>query len=817
MNRRPPPAIASPRPAHPVPVGVPPSGGSSSRASARRPSSPIPLFASLVALLWLAAPPAARAYIDIAYSLGRVIKESSNILSVRVASVDRQANRIVFQKVRDIKGQHRGDLIKHEIGQLGLDPRERQTIMAWAEVGKTAVFFHNGANSEMCLDNYWYQAPASGEWWRLFHSEPIFLMAYCGSPEKLIPLLDAMMAGQEVIVPCMVGGPASHGTVTPDFLALFNRTSRMMRMRASLQLADYNQKRDFVGWGAEEFRRLEGMPGFGYFSGVSRTGPGAGGVAPADFNGDEKPDFCLYGENRCLLLRNDGGSFNEVVLGLRTGARAAAWNDFNGDRLPDLLVATPLGPRLFAGRKDKMEDVTGGLPSQPYPNVTAAAWLDADGDGRADILFADGFLGLRLYRNLTGDPLPAATNRAVGFGPWHYAGPFDNPGGNGFTVQYPPERGVDLTAAYVGKDGARVAWRPGAFRDGQINTLAVFQPPAHNENTVVYLYREIDFGGLAELPVSLGSDDTLTVWLNGELLWAENVARGCSPDEVKLTLPLRAGRNRLLMKICQGTGEFAFYFAAKPPTKVSPPLFEDATERAGLGFGGPAGSLKGDHLAVDDVNGDGRPDFLYSAGRGVLALNAGGRFEAARDAGIAFQAGGVAPAFGDFNGDKRPDLFVPQRQGASKLFVNDGTGRFRDASTTSIAFAQPIGEATCAAWTDFCGRGRLDLLVGCLRGPNRYFRNNGDGTFTDATASLGLDKRIYNTRGLCAVDLDRDNVPDLVLNNEGQDSAVLLGSPARMRLSLSAGVAGGAGETAKPGASAALRPAAAGRAKAGEG
>jgi hypothetical protein len=266
------------------------------------------------------------------------------------------------------------------------------------------------------------------------------------------------------------------------------------------------------------------------------------------------------------------------------------------------------------------------------------------------------------------------------------------------------------------------------------------------------------------------------------------------------------------MKICQGSGEFAFYFAATPPTKVSPPLFEDATERAGLGFGGLAGSLKGDYVAVSDVNGDKRTDFLYSAGRGVLALNVGGRFQEARDAGIAFETGGVAPAFGDFNGDAKPDLFVPQRRGACKLFVNDGTGRFRDASTTSIAFAQPIGEATCAAWTDFCGRGRLDLLVGCLRGPNRYFRNNGDGTFSDASAALGLDKRIYNTRGLCPVDLDRDSVPDLILNNEGQDSAVLLGSPARMRMSLStmAGAAKPANEV--PGTRAAAT-----RAKGGEG
>ena len=34
-----------------------------------------------------------------------------------------------------------------------------------------------------------------------------------------------------------------------------------------------------------------------------------------------------------------------------------------------------------------------------------------------------------------------------------------------------------------------------------------------------------------ELPISLGSDDTLTVWLNGEKLLAENVYRAAAPDQ----------------------------------------------------------------------------------------------------------------------------------------------------------------------------------------------------------------------------------------------------------------------------------------------
>ncbi len=67
-------------------------------------------------------------------------------------------------------------------------------------------------------------------------------------------------------------------------------------------------------------------------------------------------------------------------------------------------------------------------------------------------------------------------------------------------------------------------------------------------------------------------------------------------------------------------------------------------------------------------------------------------------------------------------------------------------------------------------------MVACIKGPNRYFRNAGGGKFVDAGDELGLYQRIFNTRALSVVDLNRDGVPDLVLNNEGQESVVLLGA-----------------------------------------
>jgi len=74
---------------------------------------------------------------------------------------------------------------------------------------------------------------------------------------------------------------------------------------------------------------------------------------------------------------------------------------------------------------------------------------------------------------------------------------------------------------------------------------------------------------------------------------------------------------------------------------------------------------------------------------------------------------------------------------------------------------------------------RQDLFVGVLKGPNRFFRNGGDGKFTDASEEIGLTQKVFNTRAICVVDLNGDKVPDVVFNNEGQESSVLLGNPKR--------------------------------------
>ena len=729
-------------------------------APTRRRLGGLPWVALIVAL---ARP--AWAYVEAPYALGRLIQESRNILLVSVEKVDKEKNLIVYRKVRDIKGVHPGETIGHSIGRGGFHPREWQTIMAWAAPGRVALMFHNGGAGEMCIDNYWYQVYA-GQWWRMSHGEPYLLRTFAGKPQKLAAAVAAILAGREVAVPCMVDG---------DKNALQLRKAKVQRLRASLKIVDYNAQRDFAGWGAEDCSPVPDMPGFTHFAPLADFGRNVSGLAATDLDGDGKPDLCLFSTTGLLLLHNSDGILTEMPLPFGGGARAADWADADGNGRPDLLLATPLGPRLLLNEAGGFTDGTNLLPRQAYYNLTAGAWLDYDGDARPDVLLADGFRGLRLYRNKLGEPAPKAKPR---IGTWYYAGPFDNPGGRGFQTRYPPEQGIDLSKKYVGKNGKEVVWREGKFTDGQVNTLALFGPEA-DDNSAVYLYRELDFGGAVELPVSLGSDDTLTVWLNRRQLLAENAARGCAPDQNKLVLKLHAGRNALLLKICNGSGEFAFYFRADAAGEVVPRAFEDVTEAAGLGEEGIAGRYKGGHLAVADVNGDGRVDFLFGAGRPgrpILAINTGKGFVAAEDCGIEYDPEAVTPVFGDFNGDGAADLFVPQR-GTCRLFRNDGRGRFVDVTAKAGALAKPVGWATSAAWVDLGGGRAPDLVVGCLRGPDRYFRNNGDGTFTDATDRIGLSQRIFNTRAVAMLDINKDGVADLVVANEGQPSAVFLGDP----------------------------------------
>ena len=163
-----------------------------------------------------------------------------------------------------------------------------------------------------------------------------------------------------------------------------------------------------------------------------------------------------------------------------------------------------------------------------------------------------------------------ATLQAAGLptlaGDWRYIGPFDNTDGQGFDAVYPPEKAVDLAKTYTGKDGQTVAWKQ--FKDFKIGSIVDLKRFKQSDNCVIYLYHEINAPKALSLPVSLGSDDSIKVWLNGKNLVSDNAVRPAAPDQDQATLKLKPGKNQLLLKIGNIAGGWEVYVAPELPLSL---------------------------------------------------------------------------------------------------------------------------------------------------------------------------------------------------------------------------------------------------------
>jgi hypothetical protein len=155
-------------------------------------------------------------------------------------------------------------------------------------------------------------------------------------------------------------------------------------------------------------------------------------------------------------------------------------------------------------------------------------------------------------------------------GKWYSAGPFDNPERQGFNTAYPPEKGVDLKATYSGKRGQPVTWKEFAdFKPGTVVPLDRLFRRADRTDAVVYLYHEFRSDRAFKLPLSFGSDDTISVFFNGKRVLHEDQSRDAAPDQYRVVVDVAAGTNRLLVKVCQYGGKWAVYANPELPDVIS--------------------------------------------------------------------------------------------------------------------------------------------------------------------------------------------------------------------------------------------------------
>jgi hypothetical protein len=203
----------------------------------------------------------------------------------------------------------------------------------------------------------------------------------------------------------------------------------------------------------------------------------------------------------------------------------------------------------------------------------------------------------------------------------------------------------------------------------------------------------------------------------------------------------------------------------------------DVAPQAGLSVTGHSGGA-----IMDDFDGDGLMDVMVSSSGPLDPLhffhnNGDGTFsDRTKQAGLTGETGGLNMIEGDYNNDGLPDLLILRGGWWGKygcyplsLLKNNGNGTFDDV--TESAGLMSLSPTQTAAWADYDNDGLLDLFVAHESTPDdphpsQLLHNNGNGTFTDIAASVGLEELGF-VKGVAWGDFNNDGRPDLYVSVKG--------------------------------------------------
>jgi enediyne biosynthesis protein E4 len=221
--------------------------------------------------------------------------------------------------------------------------------------------------------------------------------------------------------------------------------------------------------------------------------------------------------------------------------------------------------------------------------------------------------------------------------------------------------------------------------------------------------------------------------------------------------------------------------------------FTDITRGSGLDI-----EMYAMGVAVADYDNDGRDDLYITALEGDrLFHNEGaGKFrDATKESGIVNAAFSTSAAFVDYDRDGLADIVVANyvqwtakgdlwcsmdgatksyctpesyKGNSSKLYRNLGAGRFQDV-TKAAGLGEANSKALGIATLDYNNDGWVDLFLANDTQPNKLYRNNRNGTFTEEAVSAGVafgeDGMARGAMGVDFADYDRSGRAHLLVGN----------------------------------------------------
>ncbi len=179
----------------------------------------------------------ASAYIDLAPTLGKIIKDSKTIALVEVTAYDRATRTVTLKPLHTLKGATPPAEFRHILAREG--EAVPAQLLRWAAPGSRAVLFATANRAVVCVGTAWYSLKSpENDTWKAAEDRPDLPLAYFGGVAHLDAAVAEILAGRTAIITTVAYGSESEGAM---FDIALNRQSlpgvvRLERIRASADM-----------------------------------------------------------------------------------------------------------------------------------------------------------------------------------------------------------------------------------------------------------------------------------------------------------------------------------------------------------------------------------------------------------------------------------------------------------------------------------------------------------------------------------------------------------------------------------------------------